>query len=132
MPLLSSFASHFSGNSDSLCSGLSASLGLLAQAAAEQPELNWFQQLLSSPFLLLGSLMAMFYFIVLAPERRRRSQETERLAAIKKNDRIVTVGGIHGVVSAIHEGDILTIRLDESGNNKMRIDRRAVARVVNE
>ncbi len=111
----------------------SLAFALLAQAtAADQPPLNWFQQLLSSPFLLLGSLMAMFYFIVLAPERRRKTQEIERLAAIKKNDRIVTIGGIHGVVSAINEGDILTIRLDESGNNKMRIDRRAVARVINE
>lgn len=129
MPLLPSFASLFPENGGQFVATL---LAQAAAAGADKPELNWFQEMLSSPFLLLGSLMAMFYFIVLAPERRRRNQETERLAAIKKNDRIVTVGGIHGVVSAIHEGDTLTIRLDENGTNKMRIDRRAVARVIND
>jgi preprotein translocase subunit YajC len=74
--------------------------------------------------------MALFYFIVLVPERRRKATEANRLASVKKNDRIVTIGGIHGVVSAIGEGDTLTIRLDENGTNKMKIDRKAVARIV--
>lgn len=106
---------------------------LLAQAdAAPQPALSPIQQILSSPFLLLGSLMALFYFIVLVPERRRKAAEIDRLAGIRKNDRIVTVGGIHGVVSAVNDNDTLTIRLDESGNNKMKIDRKAVARVISD
>jgi preprotein translocase subunit YajC len=77
-------------------------------------------------------LMALFYFIVLLPERRRKADEARKLAGIKKNDRIVTIGGIHGVVSAVGEGDTITIRLDESGNNKMKIDRKAVARILSE
>jgi len=106
---------------------------LLAQAdAAAQPPLSPIQQILSSPFLLLGSLMALFYFIVLVPERRRKATEIDRLAGIKKNDRIVTIGGIHGVVSAVNEGDTLTIRLDESGTSKMKIDRKAVARIISD
>jgi len=109
------------------------SVRLLAQAdPAQQPALSPIQQILSSPFLLLGSLMALFYFIVLVPERRRKATEMQRLAGIKKNDRIVTIGGIHGVVSAVNEGDTLTIRLDESGTSKMKIDRKAVARVISD
>lgn len=106
---------------------------LLAQGgdAAAAPR-SMLQEILSSPFLLLGSLMALFYFIVLVPERRRKTEEARRLAGIKKNDRIVTIGGIHGVVSALGEGDTVTIRLDESGTNKMKIDRKAVARIINE
>jgi preprotein translocase subunit YajC len=75
-------------------------------------------------------MLALFYFIVLVPERRRKAERAAQLAAIQKNDRIVTIGGIHGVVSAINEGNTLTIRLDESGNNKMKIDREAIARIV--
>ena len=114
--------------------GQSSPLGiLLAQGGdADAPPRTFLQEVLSSPFLLLGSLMALFYFIVLLPERRRKAEEARKLAGIKKNDRIVTIGGIHGVVSAVGEGETITIRLDESGNNKMKIDRKAVARILSE
>jgi len=126
MPLPQHFVSVLLGYSD-----VSTHMMAQADAAPAQP-LSPIQQILSSPFLLLGSLMALFYFIVLVPERRRKASESDRLAGIKKNDRIVTVGGIHGVVSSVNEGDTLTIRLDESGTSKMKIDRKAVARVISD
>lgn len=126
MPAPSHFVHYLLGHSDTL--GV-----LLAQGGdADAPPRTFLQEVLSSPFLLLGSLMALFYFIVLLPERRRKAEEAQKLAGIKKNDRIVTIGGIHGVVSAVGEGDTITIRLDESGNNKMKIDRKAVARILSE
>jgi preprotein translocase subunit YajC len=107
--------------------------GLIAQAqAAEPPALTPLQQVLQSPFLLMGGLMALFYFMVLVPEKRRKAEKASQLAAVKKNDRIVTIAGIHGVVSAVNEGNTLTIRLDENGNNKMKIDRDAVARILSD
>ncbi|RPH78339.1 MAG: preprotein translocase subunit YajC [Planctomycetaceae bacterium] len=107
--------------------------GLIAQApAAEQPALTPLQQVLQSPFLLMGGLMALFYFMVLVPEKRRKAEKATQLAGVKKNDRIVTIAGIHGVVSAVNEGNTLTIRLDENGNNKMKIDRDAVARILSD
>jgi len=90
------------------------------------------QEFLGSPFLLLGGLVALFYFVVLLPERRRKAEETSKLSLIKKNDRIVTVGGIHGVVCAIGDAETITIRLDESGTSRMKIDRKAVARILTE
>ncbi|MFM2000967.1 MAG: hypothetical protein RI963_393 [Planctomycetota bacterium] len=105
--------------------------GILAQVeGGEATPLTPLQQFLQGPWLLLGGMLALFYFIVLVPERRRKAERAAQLAAIQKNDRIVTIGGIHGVVSAINEGNTLTIRLDESGNNKMKIDREAIARIV--
>ena len=126
MPSPQHFVSVLLGHRD-----VSARMLAQADVAPAQP-LSPIQQILSSPFLLLGSLMALFYFIVLVPERRRKATEGDRLAGIKKNDRIVTIGGIHGVVSAVNEGDTLTIRLDESGTSKMKIDRKAVARVISD
>jgi preprotein translocase subunit YajC len=104
----------------------------LAQAEGAAPQLTPLQQILSSPFLLLGGLMALFYLVVLVPERRRKAEEATRLLAIKKNDRIVTIGGIHGVVASIGDADTITIRLDESGATRMKIDRRSVARILSE
>lgn len=74
--------------------------------------------------------MALFYVVVLLPERRRKVEEVNKQAAIKKNDRIVTIGGIHGVVASASDPETLMIRIDESGTTKMKIDRRAVARVL--
>jgi len=126
MPSSSPFVRSFLGHSEPL--GV-----LLAQGGdADAPPRTFLQEVLSSPFLLLGSLMALFYFIVLLPERRRKAAEAQKLAGIQKNDRIVTIGGIHGIVSAVGEGDTITIRLDESGSNKMKIDRKAVARILSE
>lgn len=107
--------------------------GLIAQApAADQPALTPLQQILQSPFLLMGGLMALFYFMVLVPEKRRKAEKAAQLASVKKNDRIVTIAGIHGVVSSVNEGNTLTIRLDENGNSKMKIDRDAVARILSD
>ena len=126
MPLPSYFSRIFPGHSD-------LTPILLAQGeGGDAPPRSFFQEILSSPFLLLGSLMALFYFIVLVPERRRKAEDAKRLAGIKKNDRIVTIGGIHGVVSALGESDTVTIRLDDNGNHKMKIDRKAVARILND
>jgi len=105
---------------------------LFAQADAAVPEMTPFQQFLSSPFLLLGGLMALFYLVVMLPDRRRKAVEATKLSAIKKNDRIVTIGGIHGVVASIGEADTIVIRLDESGSARMKIDRKAVARILSE
>ncbi len=109
-------------------------LALLANqatsAAKGQPELTPFQQLLSSPLLLIGGMMALFYFIMLVPERKRKAEEAAKLASIQKNDRIVTIGGIHGVVAAVGDDDTLTIRIDENGNARMKIDRKAVSRLI--
>jgi len=104
----------------------------LAQAGEPAVPLTPFQHFLSSPFTLLGGLMALFYVLMIVPERRRKAEDAKRLASIKKNDRIVTTGGIHGVVASLGDADTIMIRLDESGSAKMKIDRRSVARIVAE
>lgn len=114
---------------------LHAESGLVALALpanGAQPPGTLLEELFRGPFVLLFGLIALFYFIVLIPERRRRADEAAKLSALKKNDRIVTVGGIHGVISAINDADTITIRIDESGSTRMKIDRKAVARVITE
>lgn len=89
--------------------------------------------MLSSPFLLIGGLLALFYVMVLLPEKRKKREEAERLTQLKKNDRVVTIGGIHGtIVSAAADSDTVTIRTDESGTTRLRVSRTAIARVIDE
>ncbi len=86
-----------------------------------------------SPFLLPAGLLFLFYFIVIAPERKRKSAEAKLMSAIKKNDRVVTIGGIHAVVAAISpDSDVVTLRIDENANTRIKVNRSAIARVVTE
>ena len=81
------------------------------------------------PFLVVIGVV--FYFMVLRPENQKRSEQDKMRKDLKKNDRIVTIGGIHGtVVSAPAEGDEVTIKLDENSPTRMRISRAAVQTVV--
>ncbi|MBM4090905.1 MAG: preprotein translocase subunit YajC [Planctomycetes bacterium] len=78
------------------------------------------------PFLLIAVL---FYFLMIRPERRKRAAVVAMLAGLKKNDRIVTIGGILGTVMNVQKDEV-TIRVDESTNTKLRMQRNAIARVI--
>lgn len=80
------------------------------------------------PFVLIAVL---FYFLLIRPERRKRSEVNQMLDSLKKNDHVVTIGGIHGVVVNAPKGsEDITIRVDESSNVKLRVLRSAISRVV--
>jgi preprotein translocase subunit YajC len=78
----------------------------------------------------IASLVAM-YFIMIRPERRRERDLQHKLEALKKNDRVVTVGGVYGVVLNVRrDADEVTLKIDEDTNTKMKVTLRSVARVV--
>ncbi len=53
------------------------------------------------------------------------------MAAVKKNDRVVTTGGIYGVVANVHaEADEVTVKVDETTNTKLRMTLGSIARVL--
>jgi preprotein translocase subunit YajC len=69
---------------------------------------------------------AIFYFVLIRPQQKRAKQQAEMLKAIKRGDRIVTTGGIIGLVSSVKEKS-LTIKSDDA---KMEITKSAVADVL--
>jgi preprotein translocase subunit YajC len=80
------------------------------------------------PFIVIGVL---FYFLLIRPERRKRSETAQMLDNLKKNDHVVTIGGIYGVVLNSQQGsEDVVIRVDEGNNTKLRVLRSAVSRVV--
>jgi preprotein translocase subunit YajC len=106
------------------------SVSLLAQQEGADGGLPWFLQGPWIPFLVIG---LMFYLLLLRPERRKRAQAADVLGNLKKNDHVVTVGGIHGVVvNAAKDSEVITIRVDENNNTRLRVLRTAIdpSRVV--
>jgi preprotein translocase subunit YajC len=84
----------------------------------------------SSPMMPILAVMVVFFFLVILPAQRKQKKEQENLLAnLKKNDEVVTMSGIIGVVANIKEGsDEVTLKIDD--NARIRILRSSIARIV--
>ena len=78
------------------------------------------------PFILLFVLM---WLLFIRPQRKQEMNRKLMLAAIQKNDRVMTNGGIYGVVSNIKD-DELTLKIDEARDVKVRVSRNFIATVL--
>ena len=80
------------------------------------------------PLLLIGIL---FYFILLRPERAQQRDHTTLLAGLKKNDKVVTIGGIYGKVFDVQrEQDRVILKVDEATNTKLEVTFGSIAHVI--
>jgi preprotein translocase subunit YajC len=81
-------------------------------------------------FVMIGVL---FYVMVLLPQRREQKQRKSLLDELKKNDHVITAGGIHGTVTNVRrDADEVTIKVDESTNTKLRVSLGSISRVVSD
>ena len=78
-----------------------------------------------APPLLMMALI--FYMLVFRPNQKLRAEHGAMLKALKKNDEIVTTGGIHGTVVNVKDSTVV-LRVDETA--KLEIDKEAIARVT--
>jgi len=101
-----------------------------ADAADEGKGGGILQMILGNPLLLMLLLFAVFYLVLIRPKQRERSQMKQLLSNLQKNDRVVTIGGIHGtVVNASKDSNLVTLRIDDSNNTRIRVLRSAIDRI---
>lgn len=104
---------------------LALAIVLQAEGAAPAPP---------SPF---GFLMPMvlifgiFYLLLIRPQQKRQREHEAMLKAVARGDRVVTTGGIHGLVVGESE-EVLTLEVASAGKERVRIkvDRRGIDRVL--
>lgn len=103
-------------------------LMLLADAAPEGPAPGQGMSGQMFPMLILG-LLFLFMMIVIFPAQRRQKKEQEKMvAALKRGSKILTSGGIVGIVVSAKDGeDEIVIRSEET---KLRIKRNVVVQVL--
>ena len=66
------------------------------------------------PFILI---MLILYFLMIRPQSKRQKEKRLMIEAIKKGDRIVTIGGVHGTVVGLkNQGKIVVIKVDKNTN----------------
>jgi preprotein translocase subunit YajC len=98
-----------------------------APAAGQSSDPNAVPRLLGM-ILITGIL---FYFIMLRPQKKKEQAVRDRVNNLKENERVVTIGGIHGVVTNVQrDAERVTIRVDEATGTKLRVNMSAIARVV--
>jgi preprotein translocase subunit YajC len=72
-------------------------------------------------------IFAVFYFLVIRPQKNKQKEHEVMLSNLKKNDEIATTGGVHGTIVQTKELTFI-VRIDD--NVKIEIDKGAVGRVI--
>lgn len=102
---------------------------VLAQAEAvpvKNPEVNPLVQFL--PMILIGFF---FYFILMRPQQKEAARRKETLASLKKNDKVVTAGGLIGTIADFSgDGSRVTLKVDD--NTRIRFLRSSIQGLVDE
>ena len=75
-----------------------------------------------------GVIILIFYFLIIRPQRKRDKEAKEMLAAIKKGDKIVTIGGIRGTVAVVKESTVI-VKVDD--NTRIEFSKNAISSVLN-
>jgi len=63
-------------------------------------------------FLPLIIIFAIFYFILIRPQQQRQKKHKEMLDSLKVGDKVITIGGIYGVIREI-KGDVFTLEVSK-------------------
>lgn len=74
--------------------------------------------LLVAQFLPFLIVLVFFYFLLIKPQQTAQKKRNEMLNGLKRGDKILTTGGLHGEIVAIRD-DVLTVRLAENVEVKM-------------
>ncbi len=72
-------------------------------------------------------IIAIFYFLIIRPQRQQQKKTKEMLDKLKKNDEVITTSGIHGTVAIVKEKTVV-VRVDEGC--RIEFDRESIASVT--
>jgi preprotein translocase subunit YajC len=75
------------------------------------------------PLVLIG---AVFYFLIIRPQRQREQERQEMVNDVEEGDQIVTIGGMHGSITKVEDDSILA---DVGSETRIRFDKDAIASV---
>ncbi len=99
-------------------------LVMMAQPQGGSPEGGLF-----STLIMFALIIGIFYFLILRPQQKRQKDRQKMLDQVRKGDKIVTAGGLHGTVAGV---DDKTLLVQVADNVKLKFDRSAVASIVRE
>jgi len=89
-----------------------------------------FGGILANPLLMMVVVMGIFYVMLILPQQRQRKKLQQMLGALKAGDKVITNGGIYGVINGM-DGDTVILKIADTGSSpvKIRIARSAITQV---
>lgn len=79
------------------------------------------------PLVALGLIFVIFYVFIIGPQKKEQKKTQEMIAGAQKGDKIVTIGGIHGVITSVKDNTII-LKVDDTC--KLEMNRSAIATVL--
>lgn len=98
----------------------------IAYAAAQPPGGGGVGSAMTQ-ILFFAAIFAIFYFLLIRPQQKQKKERQRMLSAIKRGDRVVTSGGLHGTIVGLNEQ---TVTLRIADQVRVEVDRAALGRVV--
>ena len=95
-------------------------LFIVAQAAAQPSLPAWVN------FIPMALILVVFYFLLVAPMRKRQRELQSLVDKLQKGDKVITNGGLHGEISGI-EGAVVLLKIADQV--KVRVSKSAIAQV---
>ena len=74
-----------------------------------------------------GLVILIFYFLIIRPQNKKQKETQKMLAALKKGDRVASIGGIRGTVTSVKEQTVV-VKVDDS--TKLEFTKNAIASVL--
>jgi preprotein translocase subunit YajC len=62
--------------------------------------------------IMFGLIIVVFYFFMIRPQQKKAKEQTAFRQGIKKGDKVVTVGGLHGKIYSIESDDTIIVEVD--------------------
>ena len=84
---------------------------------------------LMSNVILFGSIILIFYFMIIRPQQKRTKERKKLIESMKKGDKVITSGGMYGTIAGLDEKTVL---LEIADKIKVKLDRSAIATIVSE
>ncbi len=72
-------------------------------------------------------IFGIFYFLLIRPQKQKQDEHKTMVSGLKKNDEVITAGGIHGTVVNVKDRSVI-VRVDD--NVKIEIERDFVSTIV--
>lgn len=84
---------------------------------------------LTSTLIMFGLIFVIFYFMILRPQQKRQKERQQMLDNVKKGDKVVTAGGIHGKIVGVEDKALL---VEIAENTKVKVERSSITNIIKE
>jgi len=82
---------------------------------------------MTTTFITFGLIILIFYFLIIRPQKKREKETKNMLAAMKKGDKIVSIGGIRGTIVTVKETTVV-VKVDD--NARIEFSKSAIAQII--